>query len=178
MLYIKENKGITLTALVVMIIVIMILAGITIYQGTGLIKSTKVETYVTNMITIRAKAKVYAEEVNAEVWDQEDKTSKKKELFASKYSMTEPSNKNEIISKVDSDINNEDGCDCYEITKDTLVDMGLNELAEETENGEYVVVYNSKDYKKLDIVYKAGINYEKVKYYTLSSLQKQVGDEE
>ena len=51
-------------------------------------------------------------------------------------------------------------------------------MSEETENGEYVVVYNSKDYKKLDIVYKAGINYEKVKYYTLSSLQKQVGDEE
>ena len=60
MLYIKENKGITITALVIMIIVIMLLAGITITQGSDLIKNTKVETYLTNMITIRSKAKVYA----------------------------------------------------------------------------------------------------------------------
>ena len=64
MLYIKKNKGITLVALVIMIIVIMILAGITITQGSDLIKTTKVETYVTNMITIKSKAKVYAEEAN------------------------------------------------------------------------------------------------------------------
>ena len=51
MLYIKENKGITITALVIMIIVIMLLAGITITQGSDLIKNTKVETYLTNMIT-------------------------------------------------------------------------------------------------------------------------------
>ena len=50
MLYIKENKGITITALVIMIIVIMLLAGITITQGSDLIKNTKVETYLTNMI--------------------------------------------------------------------------------------------------------------------------------
>ena len=58
MLYIKENKGITITALVIMIIVIMLLAGITITQGSDLIKNTKVETYLTNMITISSKFKV------------------------------------------------------------------------------------------------------------------------
>ena len=52
MLYIKENKGITLTTLVVMIIVIMILAGITIYQGTGLIKSTNCNLFVGIMIKL------------------------------------------------------------------------------------------------------------------------------
>lgn len=41
MLYIKENKGITITALVIMIIVIMLLAGITITQGSDLIKKHK-----------------------------------------------------------------------------------------------------------------------------------------
>ena len=87
MLYIKENKGITITALVIMIIVIMLLAGITITQGSNLIKNTKVETYVTNMITIRSKAKVYAEETNAEVWDAEDKTSKREEIYSEKYKL-------------------------------------------------------------------------------------------
>ena len=88
MLYIKENKGITITALVIMIIVIMLLAGITITQGSDLIKNTKVETYLTNMITIRSKAKVYAEETNAEVWDAEDKTSKREEIYSEKYKLT------------------------------------------------------------------------------------------
>ena len=41
MLYIKENKGITITALVIMIIVIMLLAGITITLGSDLIKKHK-----------------------------------------------------------------------------------------------------------------------------------------
>ena len=77
MLYLKENKGITLTALVVSIIVIMILAGISITQGSNLIKTTKVENYVTNMITMRAKVKIYGEEINAETWDAENKSEKR-----------------------------------------------------------------------------------------------------
>lgn len=177
MLNIKEEKGITLTALVVMIIVIMILAGITITQGSDLINNTKVETYVTNMITIRAKAKVYAEEVNAETWDAEDKAAKRTEIYSEKYKMTKSNNQDEIISKVDSNVNTGNGCECYDITKDTLRQMGLSDLANETSDGEYVVVYDASDYKNMDIVYKNGIEYKKVKYYTLSSLQAKVGEE-
>ena len=81
MLYLKENKGITLTALVVSIIVIMILAGISITQGSNLIKTTKVENYVTNMITMRAKVKIYGEEINAETWDAENKSEKRAKLY-------------------------------------------------------------------------------------------------
>ena len=84
MLYLKEEKGITLVALIIMVIVIIILAGISLTQGSELLKTTKVETYVTNMITIRAKAKVYAEEVNAGTWDVQDKSSKRSELYSEK----------------------------------------------------------------------------------------------
>ena len=76
----------------IMIIVIMLLAGITITQGSDLIKNTKVETYLTNMITIRSKAKVYAEETNAEVWDAEDKTSKREEIYSEKYKLRREQN--------------------------------------------------------------------------------------
>ena len=177
MLNIKRNTGITLTALVIMIIVIMILAGITITQGSDLISNTKVETYVTNMITIRAKAKVYAEEANAEIWDAEDKAAKRAEIYSEKYKMTKSANQDEIISKVDSKVNTGNGCECYDVTKDTLKQMGLNDLANETNDGDYVVVYDSSDYKNMDIVYVQGIEYKKSKYYTLSSLQAKVGEE-
>lgn len=177
MSHVKENRGITIIALVIMIIVITILAGISITQGTDLIKTSKVETFVTNMITIRAKAKVYAEEVNAETWDLEDKSSKKEELYLEKYKMKKSKKEDEIISRVDSNINTGNGCECYEISKETLKQMGLEDLAKESTDGEYAVVYDASDYKNLDIVYVSGIDYKKVKYYTLSSLQEKVEEE-
>ena len=176
MINVKKNEGITLTALVVMIIVIMILAGISITQGSNLVKTTKVESYVTNMITIRTKAKVYAEEANAEIWNESDKSSKRSEIFSTKYKMTKPSNEGEIISKVDNNVNTGNGCECYEITKETLEEMGLNDLAKDSSDGEYIVVYDANDYKNLDIVYINGIEYNKTKYYTLSSLQKAIDE--
>lgn len=171
MVNLKRDKGITLTALVVMIIVIIILAGVSIAQGTDLIKHTKIENYVTNMITIRAKAKIYAEEVNAETWDASDKATKKTEIFAEKYKMTKSSNEKEIINKLDSNVNTDGGYECYEITTETLNIMGLNEMVKDTYDGEYVVVYDANDYKNLDIVYVDGIEYNKTIYYTLSKLQ-------
>ena len=174
MLYIKENKGITITALVIMIIVIMLLAGITITQGSDLIKNTKVETYLTNMITIRSKAKVYAEETNAEVWDEEDKTSKREEIYSEKYKLTKSSNQTDLIAKVDSKVNTGNGCECYDITTDALKDMGLDELASNSSNGDYVVVYDSSNYRNLEIIYVPGVKYKGTTYYTLSTLQEAI----
>lgn len=176
MRYLKENKGITIIALVIMIIVILILAGISLIEGTSLIKQTKIENLMTNMITIRAKSKVFAEEVNAEVWDVEDKSTKRQNLYSEKYSMSVPSNETELISKVDSSVNTGNSCECYEITKETLSVMGLDELVNETENGEYIVVYDSSDYTNLDIIYQPGIQYKGETYYTLSSLQAEMGE--
>lgn len=176
MLYMKENKGITITALAIMIVIIIILAGITITQGSNLIKTTKVETYVTNMITIRAKTKVYAEETNAEIWDASDKPSKRAELYAKNYKLNKSSKdkQTELISKVNNKVNTGNGCECYDITKDALKAMGLNELAEEVNDGDYVVVYDSSNYRNIEIIYVPGIEYKNVTYYTLSSLQEAI----
>ena len=51
MINVRKNSGITLIALIVMVIVIGIIAGISLTQGTELLKSSNVEGYVTNMIT-------------------------------------------------------------------------------------------------------------------------------
>ncbi len=176
MLYLKRNKGMSMIALIGMIIIILIIAGISLVGGIRLIRKAKIENLMTNMITMRAKAKVYAEEVNAEIWEEEDKSAKRKELYLEKYNMSVPSDENAIISKVDSSINNENGCECYEITKETLEDMGLEELVEETNNGDYVVIYNAADYNNLEILYQPGIEYHNNTYYTLSSIQAELGE--
>ena len=174
MLYLKENKGITLTALVVSIIVIMILAGISITQGSNLIKTTKVENYVTNMITMRAKVKIYGEEINAETWDAENKSEERAKLYEEKYGMTKSSNQTELESKVDEKVNKGNGIECYNITKETLKKMGLDDITQDMNDGDYVVAFDAGDYKNLDIIYTPGIEYEKVTYYTLSKLQEKV----
>lgn len=169
----KNNSGITLIVLVITIIVILILAGITIDGGTKLIKRSKIESLLTNMITIKANAKVYAEEINAKVWDlsETEKKTKRAELFSETYSMESDT---EAVSKVDSTINDSNGCEAYKITKETLINMGLVDLANETEDGEFVVVYNSKDINKLEIVYPSGVPYEKSTYWTLTALNNKM----
>ena len=170
----NNKSGITLIALIITIIVILILAGISVKEGTSLIKKAKIESIMTNMITIKANAKGYAEEINAEIWDlsEEEKANKRTELFESKYKMT-ALDSGTIESKVDSSIK-ENGCVAYNITKDTLEDMEMSDLASQTENGEFVVVYNKNDFSKLEIVYPSGIPYEKSTYWTLSELQNKI----
>ena len=82
---IKKDSGITLVALVITIIIIMILASISVYEGKQIIAKSKVQTLETNMLTIKAKAKVYAEEIDAKVWTYKDseKGAKRDEEFSS-----------------------------------------------------------------------------------------------
>ena len=173
----KNKSGITLIALIVTIIVILILAGISVNTGINLIKKAKFESLMTNMITLKANAKVYAEEINAEVWDlaNEEKATKRAELFLSKHYMTKMENQTNILSKLDNSIK-ENGCEIYSISEDTLNEMGLTDLANDTEYEEFVVVYNSEDFTKLEIVYPSGINYENTTYWTLSELQSKVDE--
>ena len=164
---IKKNEGITLIALIVTIIVLIILAGISIGEGTSLIKKAKVENFITNMITIRANSKVYAEEINAKTWNLNDNGESRNKLFEADYGMKRESEalNSAQISALDFE---SDEYDCYSVTETTLENMGLESIKDDTN---YVVVYKSDDYTKLDIVYKKGITYNGETYYTLSTLQ-------
>lgn len=62
----------------------------------------------------------------------------------------------------------------YKVTQGTLEKMGLKDI-DNIEN--YIVVYNVEDNTKLDVVYTSGIKYQDKIYYTLSSLQSEIGDE-
>ncbi len=171
----KNYKGITLISLVITIIVMIILSGVGITQGNKLIKQAKIESIITTMITIRSKAKVYAEEVNSQVWDLKDdinaKQNRKKEIFLESFNMQETTLTKEAEGELNQEIKENGGYESYELSQDTIEKIGLKDAVAETD---FVVVYNNNDYTKLDVIKKSGINYKGKKYYTLSKLQQAI----
>lgn len=174
MFKLKSEKGISLIALVVTTIVILILAGAVIRFGVDVIKRAKVEGIVTNLITIKAKAKGYAEEINSQIWnlDRDEKRTRRNELFNSKYNMGVIDTMS-IIDKIDKNyITNE--CVVYSVSKQTLNKMGLEELSNNSSNDEYAVVFELENFDKFDVIYLNGMEYEGVIYWALSSIQSEM----
>ena len=162
-----NQRGITLIALVVTVIVILIIAGISIHAGTDLIKRSKIESLMTNMIILKSKSKVIAEEVHAATWNKTEEEKNAKFIDENTYAMQVTTISQQQANQLDSDIQNAEYI-CYLITYDTLEYMGLSEIDDE-EN--YIVVYKKDDFTKLDIVSKEAIPYEGESFYTLSRLQ-------
>ncbi len=164
----KNNSGITLIALIITIIVLLIIASITTYEGKELIAKSKAQTLENNMLTIQAKAKEYAEEIDAKIWTESDKDTKRNEEFLSK-GFINPSN------SIDSKYINIETTNyiAYTISPEGLSSMGLDEI----KNEQYMVIYDKDDYKKMDVIFTNGIKYKKVQYYTLSNLQSILSNE-
>lgn len=60
----KLENGITIIALIITIILMLILAGVGIHFGTDAINKAKLEDIKTDMISIKTKAKIIAEQYN------------------------------------------------------------------------------------------------------------------
>lgn len=60
----KNQNGVTMVALVIIVIVMLIISGIIIYEGTSTIKSAKQQSINTNMLLIQAKARTIADKVD------------------------------------------------------------------------------------------------------------------
>lgn len=134
---VKNNKGITLIALTITIIILLILASITIYSGKESIKKAQLESLKTNMLLIKAKAKEYVEQASfkngvnkSEISEEAKNELKGKEANASDYSKQNITiNGGEIL---------------YKLTSDNLKEMGLKDVKLGS-NEEYLVKYNIKD---------------------------------
>ena len=81
---INEN-GVTLIALIVTIIVLLIIAGISIYTGTKTIKEAKLEELKTNMLLIEAKARGLVEETNFQLGPDQQNNDKLGEIRKAEY---------------------------------------------------------------------------------------------
>ena len=132
---IKQEKGITLTALVVTIIVLSIIAGIGINYGRDTIQKAHLEELETNMLLIKAKAKGLVEEANTKIGlpsasdYAEKQNSVRQELYINTAGMVKVDTAPSGIPQADN---------LYEVTKNTLSYWGLDDINLE-ENEKYIV---------------------------------------
>ena len=160
---VKNNKGITLIALTITIIILLILASITIYSGKESIKKAQLESLKTNMLLIKAKAKEYVEQAifkngvnKSEISEEAKNELKGKEANASDYSKQNITiNGGEIL---------------YKLTSDNLKEMGLKDVKLGS-NEEYLVKYNIKDVT-VEVYNTSGYENNGTTVYSLSELEK------
>ena len=149
----KNEKGITIVVLTITIILLLILAGITIYMGQDSIQKANLEGLKTNMLLIQTKAKEYVENASFDLGidpqnaTNEMKTNAQNELTGEDKGMLVTSNDsivNELlnIGILQEDIDNGKVC---KLTTENLKNMGINNVESNDEDGWYVIVYNIDD---------------------------------
>lgn len=137
----KKEKGVSLIILVITVIVMLILAGIIVYEGTGTIKEARKQSIYTNLLLIQAKTRT----INDKVEFQEAE-------YIGKV-ITD----NSIKEKVGSDISN----DLYELNQEDL-----NQLGVDVKENDYAV-----DYKNDEVYYLKGIEDEQGNlHYSLTDI--------
>ena len=131
----KKNKGVTLISLIITIIILLIIAGISVYSGKEIIKKAQLEEVKTNMLLIEAKAKGYLEQVNFKIGkdtSQEKVLEVRRNVYEAECGLKKA---NETISVIG---NIEVTEDFYLLTDETLNKWGLSKM--EIEEGEYYVI--------------------------------------
>ena len=127
---IKEEKGITLISLTIMIVIISILAGITLYSGKQTIERAKLEELKTNMLLIQAKAREHVEEANFRIGmgTAEEKANK---IPSIRQEIYENSEKLRKADNIPADFKITDMSACYYLTGETKEKWGLEKLEDE-----------------------------------------------
>lgn len=133
---IGNEKGITLVALAVTIIVLLILASIGVNYGRDTIKKAQLEELRTNMLLIEAKAKEYVEEANFKMGISPDDTKKsevRQEVYVDTAKLQPATN---ISAPSEIPVN-----DCYVVTQETMDLWGLDDMEVEDEEN-YLIKFD------------------------------------
>lgn len=176
----QKEKGVTLIALVITVIVLIIIAGIGLTSGGNMIQNTEVENLKTNMLLIKAKAKGYVETANFALGTNIDTASK--EIKAEKEAKAKEELKGTEI--VDSSILTKMGISqeeidtalskriyYYQLTTQDLKDMGIEQVESKEETGFYVVKYDVNEIQ-VEIYQTKGIKKDKKMVYSLTDIVK------
>ena len=146
---IKKEKGITLVALVITIILMLIIATITINIGKGQILNAHLQNYKTNMLLIEAKAKEYVEKASFNLGvnpTDETRQNAQNEL--------QGEGKGTLVTSTDSIIDDIKGIgvadidtqisdkNVYKLSTSDLENMGINGAKSDEEEGYYILIYN------------------------------------
>lgn len=145
----KNQRGITIVSLVIMVVLILIISSITIYTGRKVINRANHQTIFTNMMLIQAKVKTLAEQAKFN-----NDTSNYRGTILSSVTTNEKIDKVLNAGAID-DINK-----YYLLSKEDLKSMGLEKI--KIEDG-YLVNYETED-----IIYVKGFERDGITYYKLS----------
>lgn len=146
-----NEKGITMIALIITIIVLLIIVGIAISGGKSTIQKAKLESLKTNMMLIKAKALECVEEVNFKLGPNNQKIDEIATIREEVYeSANEKSAKLKKVSEIDSDIiiPNEipQNDTVYWVTEDSLEKWGINKI-KIAEGEAYLIKFNESEAK-------------------------------
>ncbi len=170
----KNNKGITMIALIITIILLIILAGVGIGTGNDIIKKSEIENLKTNMLLIKVKGKEYVEKANfnlgtkIETVNEEEKA---KRIEKAKNELKGEDITNDI-SKYENIINKEqeEFVYYYKLSTENLVDIGLINVKSDEKNGLYIVKYDIKN-AIVEVYNTKGVEDEDKQYHSLNEVQ-------
>jgi len=138
----KREKGVTLIALSITIVVMIILAGIGIYGSTDIIKKAKLEELKTNMLLLQAKAREYVEDATFKMGmnpDEPKKSSVRNEVYIENAKLQKATD-----SEIPSSFGITDTTTCYWLTSEAQTSWGLSKM--KLESGEkYLIQFNEAD---------------------------------
>ena len=140
----KNNKGITLIALIITVIVLAILTTVIVTRSTSMTQTARFETIETYMLSIKAKCKVISEKVYIGEMDS-------RELYGT-----------------EATFRGETGW--YKLSQQDLNDIGVKDA--KADEGYYVnyKLNEGEEGEDVDVAYEQGITLYGNTDYTLSSL--------
>ena len=142
-----NQKGITLIALIITIIVLLIIAGITVYSGKDSIRKANLEGLKTNMLLIQTKAKEYIENASFQlgVNPGDDKWTKAETYLQGEDKGTKVESGGDMATTlINIGIKSEDiqTGKVYQLSTSNLEKMGINNVQSDSENGYNIIVYD------------------------------------
>lgn len=171
----KNNKGITMVALVITIIMILIITGISIGTGSNVIKQTQLENLKTDMLLIKVKGKEYVENANFNLGTKfSEATEQEKTARIEKAKAELKGTEMQEISIPGQNINisedNTKNIYYYKLTTEELAEIGLSNLKSDNKNGWYIIKYDVAN-EEVEIYNTKGFEVENKKYYSLNEIE-------
>ena len=148
----QKNRGITIVALVITIIIMLILVGVSITIGTNVINKSQQEDIKTNMLSIQGKAMTIGEKNS---FDPDNNS-----LVGTRIT-----DKSTLSNGLQNELNSSDAY--YQWSSDDLNNQGLGTI--KTSSSEFYIV----DYNNNEVFYSLGVNVNGTTYYSLSDLKDQ-----
>ena len=173
----KKNRGITMVALVITIVVLLIIAGISIGAGNNAIKNSKLENLKTNMLLIEVKAKEQLENAKFRLGTSFDKATEEEKTNRVNTAKSELSEftEDEIVdgnifnNNIKED--NKKNIYYYKLSTQNLMDMGLKNVKSDEKNGYYIVKYDLKN-STIEIYNTEGFDDEGNVVYSLTDIKQ------